>query len=127
MAEVNVVGMQLECEVNLHDYNYADVIMEEVHEDHPGRYRKARRALEKEWRSKFDVEDSEDEESREGLLLPADEAARPKLQRGVERMNEILAAESDPNHIRPVRIFKDTTTGQVLNPKLVMAARLKEL
>ena len=80
VAEVNVVGMQMECEVNLHDYDYAGVTMEEVQEDHPGRYRKARRALEKEWGLKFDVDDSEDEESREGLRLPADEAARPKFQ-----------------------------------------------
>ena len=127
VVEANVVGMQMECEINLHDYDYAGVTMEEVQEDHPGRYRRARRALERKWRLKFDVDDSEDEESREGLRLPADEAARPKLQRGVQRMEEILAAENHPSATRPVRVFKDTTTGQVLNPKLVMAARLKEL
>ena len=131
VMEVNVVGMQKDCEINLHDYEYAGVTMAEVEsaEEHPGKYRRIKRRLEKAWHIKMECE-IEDEESREGLCLPADEAARPKLHDGVDKMTQVMMAERAStltiSH-QPAKVFKDATTGQVLNPRLVKAARMKEM
>ena len=63
-------------------------------------------------------------ESEEGPCAAASLEVRPKAQEGFDTMNEVPAVEQNPNRIKTAQLRKETTTGQVLDSQLAMAARL---
>ena len=134
LMEINVVGMQVMQELHYNDYDY-----DAQEETRPNDYdydgkRESRGVDEEEYRlvqrrversASVNIYEPE-AESREGWCLPADEAAMPKLQAGVAAMEAVLSAGRERLSPR-VTVFKDTITGQELNPVLVRAARKKEM